>query len=199
MNDAPTPSDAELARLAAGGSLPAFGTLVERYEPRLRAFLARRVPGAHDLDDLVQEAFVRAWEHIDRYDDRWQFSTWLFTIGGRLAMTLGRRRTVERAYLARPAVRTDPDGPPDHVMADEARGRVWTVAERVLGDDALAAVWLRYGEDMAIADIARIMDRSLVSVRVLLFRSRERLARAMTEPNSAAARTAVADSVGGPC
>ena len=79
-------SSEELACRAQAGSLPSFAKLVERYQGRLYNFLLRRVGHADDAEDLAQDTFVRAWERIDRYRTTWRFSTWLFTIGSRLAI-----------------------------------------------------------------------------------------------------------------
>ena len=78
-----------LVSRAQHGSLPCFAELVKRFEGRLFNFLVRRTVTTHDAEDLVQDAFVRAWQRIDQYDPRWQFSTWLFTIANRLAITHG--------------------------------------------------------------------------------------------------------------
>jgi RNA polymerase sigma-70 factor (ECF subfamily) len=89
-------SDEALAIRAREGSLAAFGTLVDRYERRLIGFLSQRASGQHAAEDLAQETFVRAWRRLDTFDPERRFSTWLFTIGARLAADDYRRRKRER-------------------------------------------------------------------------------------------------------
>lgn len=172
-------TDAELAQRASGESLPAFAVLVERYDKRLRSFLRRRVRSEADLDDIVQDTFIRAWTNIARYDARWQFSTWLFTIGGRLAVSHLRKRsrqpTVSGAALDH-APATSVGDPAGAAASRETGDQLWPLAERLLSGDSLTALWLRYAEDLSIGEIARILQRSSVGVRVMLFRARERLA-----------------------
>jgi RNA polymerase sigma-70 factor, ECF subfamily len=167
----------DLVRRSQTGSSTAFGELVERFESPLVNFLIRRTRSAEDAEDLAQETFVRAWQKLDRYDERFSFSTWLFTLARRLAATRGRFAAPasqgEEALLSV----TDPSDPGRSLSQSEEHANLWSIADRVLGDDSRSALWLRYAEDLSIPEIARILGRSSVSVRVMLFRARGRLAK----------------------
>jgi len=65
---------------ARAGSAAAFGRLVQMHQQALRAFLRRLCGNAADADDLAQESFVFAWEHIGRFDPSRSFRPWLFGI-----------------------------------------------------------------------------------------------------------------------
>jgi len=149
-----------------------FEELVRRYEGRLFNFLARR-GGREHAEDLTQEAFVRAWERLESYDPTWRFSTWLFTIGSRLAITRHRRAKP----TVGPAALESAPAPTERVAEQAELGaKLWSLAFQHLTEDQQTALWLRYVEDMAVADIARVMDKSDVGVRVCLFRARHALA-----------------------
>lgn len=60
--------EANLIAAARAGDLNAYGRLVDRHQPAVRAFLRRLVGNPHDADDIAQEAFARAWEIFARYD-----------------------------------------------------------------------------------------------------------------------------------
>ena len=85
-----------LVARARAGSADAFGRLVHMHQQGLRAFLRRL--GARDADDIAQETFVFAWEHIARFDSTRPFRPWLFGIAWRKfrevlpAPTAARRR-----------------------------------------------------------------------------------------------------------
>ena len=81
------PTDEELAARAAEGSRTAFEELVSRYSPRLFHFLRSRSGAGEDVEDLVQETFLKAYRNIGRYDPSRRFSTWLYTIAFRLAIS----------------------------------------------------------------------------------------------------------------
>ncbi|MHC4415653.1 MAG: RNA polymerase sigma factor [Planctomycetota bacterium] len=191
-----------LAGRARAGSLPCFAELVERFEGRLFNFLLRRAGSVADAEDLTQETFVRAWERIGQYNPRWQFSTWLFTIAGRLAIAHHRRRRRERTTGIRLHPAT-PDGEdPARATGDREQFHLlWDVADRVLNETQRAALWLRYAEDLSIKDIARVLDKTPVAVRVVLFRARERLGRqqgkgARTAPAGALRPQEIGNSTG---
>ena len=162
-----------------------FGELVTRFEGRLFNFLLQRTRTRSDAEELTQEAFARAWERIGSYDPAWKFSTWLYTIGSRLAISrhrkLGREFLGERVQTVSDAraERTSRTSPLDAPMVREDRraGRqLWDIAQSVLSDDQYTALWLRYAESMAITEVARVMGKSQVGVRVSLFRARHVLA-----------------------
>ena len=72
--------DAELARRAAEGDAGAFGTLVARYQRPMAAVVSRMTRRSDDVDDIVQELFLRAWRGLPRFRGESQFSTWLYRI-----------------------------------------------------------------------------------------------------------------------
>jgi len=171
----------ELAVLAQRDNLAAYGELVARYEARLFNFLLRRVSRRVDAEDLTQEAFVRAWERIASYDPTWRFSTWLFTIASRLAVSEHRKfkptMHIESAEQVR--ARAGASDRDRDAEADIRGGsRLWALARQVLRDEQHTSLWLRYAEDMSIGEIAKVMGKSQVGVRVALFRARQTLAQA---------------------
>ena len=173
-----TLSSRQLALRAQGGSLPAFAELVTRYEHRLFNFILRRVNCDADAEDIVQEAFLRAWQSIDRYDPTWEFSTWLYTIARRLAANqyaASRRLALQANPTANTASAQSGD-PAEIVARNEQHGNLWPTAQRILTDDQRSALWLRYGECMSVQAIANVLGKTRVSVRVILFRARKALA-----------------------
>ena len=64
---------------------------MRRYQVPLSRFLGRKFPSRRDVEDIVQDAFVRAWQSLHRYDKRYAFRTWMFTIAYRLCVSRGRR------------------------------------------------------------------------------------------------------------
>ncbi len=165
----------ELVRRAQAGALPAFAELVRRFEGRLLNFLLRRVGTNADAEDLVQETFVRAWQRIAQYNPRWQFSTWLYTIAHRLAVAQRQRQRREPRPACLDGVPSECD--PGRPAADREQCRhIWALADRLLPETQRVALWLRYAEGLGTSEIARVLGKSRVGVRVMLFRARETLA-----------------------
>ncbi|HAT11191.1 MAG TPA: hypothetical protein DCS97_11515 [Planctomycetes bacterium] len=160
--------DDRLASKAAAGDAAAFAALIGALVPRLHRWLVATGCRHHDAEDVVQEACLRAHRAIGRYDPRWAFSTWLFTIAHRVRLDqAGRRR--EHAPLgdlpcAEP---TDEDPLPP--------GGLWAQARAALSAEDYRILWLHYAEDQAPGDCARVLGISAIAARVRLHRARRRL------------------------
>lgn len=196
MPSSASPSDEELARRAQSGCMASFEELVRRLQAPLVHFL-RQTVGADEADDVAQDTFLRAYENLHRYNGSSRFSTWLFTIGRRLGLNAGRRARPE-ADSPLPETMEGPDPSPPQVASErEGRARLWNTAAKLLSEPEYAAVWLHYVEGMATAEIGRVVGRSRVAVKTMLFRSRRKLIDAIDEPEPAERpRTKKAATVG---
>lgn len=170
-------SPEELARDAAGGDAAAFEELVRRFEGPLYRFLFLRVGHPQEAEELAQEAFLRAWRNLHRYDSRWRFSTWLYTLAKRLAISRQRKSRPGREGAETLETLAFDEDPSRIVGGREAVANLWDLAARLLTDEQRSALWLRYVEEMGIDEIARVLGRRRVTVRVILFRAREKLGR----------------------
>jgi len=194
-------TDEELAREARTGSRRSFEELASRYKRRLFVYVRSRVGSDEDAEDLVQETFLKLYRNMSAYDPAYRFSTWLYTSAGRLAIDAYRKGAAARAHLSETRVE---DAPDPAAKAERAAGGSGTTgawdAARALGGDRFRVLWLRYGEDLSVAEIAAVMGRSQVAVRVLLHRARTRLAgrlepeaEATARPRAGAPRAAARD------
>jgi RNA polymerase sigma-70 factor, ECF subfamily len=176
-------SDESLVLRAQSGSMDAFELIVARFEGRLFNFIARRLGLRHlnsDAEDLTQETFLRAWRGVREFRPEHRFSTWLFTIASRLVVDHQRHRHVRLAgvqRIAEEAIRREQTPHRAEVESDRAAGgRLWSIASQVLSEEQHAALWLRYAEDLSPGEVARVLGKNEVAVRVMLFRARQALA-----------------------
>jgi len=185
------PSDEQLAAAAQRGCHASWAMLTRRYEDRLLHFLWHRTPQPADAEDLCQETLLRAWRKIDQFDPARRFAAWLFTIAARLAVDAHRRRGNRPPSTVREtSMDPAPDKDPATALAEREAGRnLWAWAKLELTTDQYEATWLRYGETLTPDEIARVMGRSAVSIRVMLLRARRRLRKALETAESA--RTAL--------
>lgn len=79
-NSRPPVSDELLVASAQSGDVAAFGTLVERYEPRMFRYARKFLQGHEDIQDLVQEVFIKAYTNLQSFDTSRRFSPWLYRI-----------------------------------------------------------------------------------------------------------------------
>jgi len=161
----------ELVFRARDGSSACFEELVERFSGRLYHFLVRKTANTEDAEDLVQETFVKAYQNLHRYEPTYQFSTWLFTIGVRLAISHYRKAKKNRVLRMEAEIQAAEPGPYEVVAEQEDREKLWHTARR-LPPDQHDALWLRYVEDLPVKEIAIVMDKTRVHVKVLLYRAR---------------------------
>ncbi len=175
----PTHDDIELARAARDGSNDAFAALVERHEVGLFRFLRMRVGNPELAEDLTQEAFVRAWTKLHRFDPTRPFSNWLYTLAANLATNRLRRRQTPSGCIE-DAVARDADPAERAALRDHA-DNIWDTVARVLPEDLRSAMWLFYAEGRTAAAVGEILGRSEGAVRIALFRARARLAPFFTD------------------
>ena len=168
-----------LARVLAGDE-DAFAMLVRRYEPKLRAYVGGIVSVEEEARDLVQETFIRAWRHLEQYDARFRFSTWLFRIAHNVAIDHLRRRRQPTVSLE--LGEDDEGGDLRMDPADARRGPLGDLANRELAG-ALAReierlpesyrelVTLRHLVGLSYNEIADLKGLPLGTVKNKLFRA----------------------------
>jgi RNA polymerase sigma-70 factor (ECF subfamily) len=179
----PIVSDEVLACEAQAGSSVAFEQLISRYETRIFTFVRQFCPGSADAAEITQDTFVKAYRGLPRYDAKHHFGAWLFTIA--------RRRCVDW-YRAAPPASTSAmpelveETDPAEVLAQrEDAAWLWERARARLPEHQFQALWLHYVEEMDVAQIAVVLGKTRVHVKVLLFRARQRLGRELGAERSA--------------
>lgn len=178
-----SPDDKTLAQRAKQGCIDSFEELLRRRQASLLHFL-RQFAAPADAEDIAQETFIRAYKNLELYDPRWSFSTWLFTIARRLAASHRRRsdaRIEKTAYGERAAANVADRSPEPAaaLAAAENKSEIWTIAQKVLTEDQLSAVWLHYVEDMPVKEIAAVLGRFTPATKMILHRARQKLSAAL--------------------
>lgn len=164
--------DRIIAGRAADGDTAAFAVLVRRYGPMMRA-AARRILGSNaELDDVVQEAFITAWQKLDQLDDPRKVKAWLMRITSHRAIDRIRaqRHTEDADELEVP---TAEGHGPSHVTQAKATA---SALREVLAElpAAQRSCWvLREVEHMSYREIAEALELSEATVRGLLARARK--------------------------
>ena len=173
-----SPSDDEsLGVAAAAGDVAAFETLARRYQVPLLRFLSRFAHRVQDAEDALQETFCRLYAGRAAYRKRWRYRTWAFTIARRTAIDLHRTRTRHESVGT-----VDASSVSARAIIDEAdAAELWTLVGRTVSRESAEALWLCYVECMPAAEIARVLGRTSISVKTLLFRARRDLKRAITK------------------
>jgi RNA polymerase sigma-70 factor, ECF subfamily len=175
-------TDQELARQTQAGSLVAFEELVYRYEGRIYGFISKSCGNGADARELTQDTFVRAFQAIAQFDSQRGFAPWLFTIARRKCLDCYRAAPplAEEAVPELP----DEDDPAELLARQEERQSLWDLARRHLPEPQFQALWLKYAEEMSVGDIAAVLRKTQTHVKVLMFRGRQALGRALRAARS---------------
>ena len=178
---------ARWARRAAGGDADAFRRLYERLYPVVASYVGRRISTVADVEDLTSRIFVRFVEHLPRYDARRGHPrAWVLTMARTQVIDHLRTRKDHDGHPERLDALADAAlAPDDTVAVDEALSRLHeSVASLPAEDRELLS--LRYGDGLALREIAAMTDRSLDAVKQRLSRAQRKLrATEHDEPSTA--------------
>ncbi|MDE2292059.1 MAG: sigma-70 family RNA polymerase sigma factor [Elusimicrobia bacterium] len=167
MSEAGPTGVRELVLRARGGDRTAFGELVRRYEAAVFR-LALRITGRRaDAEDAGQEAFLRAWQALGRFDPGRPFGPWLLKIAANRALTAVERRRAGAGLEEAAEVAEDE-------RDAEAGDRLRTAMSSLAPLDR-AILSLRYEDGLSVAQVAETLDILEGAAKVRLFRARERL------------------------
>ncbi len=182
VTDMPRSEESKLIARARRGDAEAFRALVDAYKDRLFAFVWRMVRNHHEAEDIAQSAFVKAYEALATYSEKWAFSTWLFTIAYRLCVNHLRRRKPLHGEGVMASLGTGEADTHETVANTEEARRlremVWTAVDD-LSPQQKSAVLLFYREGKSCEEIGQVLDMPAVTVKSHLHRARARLREAL--------------------
>ncbi len=171
-------------RTCQQGNTAAFAEIVQVFERPLFAFVYRLhcTPPGRDVEDVVQEIFVKAYQNIHHYhiSDNGSFTTWLFALARNLCVSLMRRKRLETQTFQNrnpkwPYTQPTPEPCPSQALADQETIEQIAQAVSELPETQRSAFVLRHYHDMAYKDIAEILDCNEGTVRSRLSRARQSL------------------------
>ncbi|PKM22445.1 MAG: RNA polymerase sigma factor RpoE [Gammaproteobacteria bacterium HGW-Gammaproteobacteria-14] len=181
-------TDEELVKRAGKGDSRAFDLLVLKYQHRIFALISRYVRDQDEVQDVAQEAFVKAWRALPRFRGDSQFYTWLYRIAVNTAknhlVSRGRRPPgsdidAEDAEQFTGADGLHESGTPESILMSQELGEVISTAIETLPQELRTAVMLREFDGLSYEDIAAIMECPVGTVRSRIFRAREAIEQAM--------------------
>jgi RNA polymerase sigma-70 factor (ECF subfamily) len=178
--------DRQLVTRAQGGDKQAFSLLVEKYQRKLARPLSRFIRDPAEVEDVTQEAFIKAYRALPAFRGDSAFYTWLYRIGINTAknylMAMGRRAPTSTEIEAEEAEGFDEgeqlrdiNTPESLLLSSEIANTVNATIEQ-LPEELRTAIQMREIEGMSYEDIAKAMDCPIGTVRSRIFRAREAIA-----------------------
>jgi RNA polymerase sigma-70 factor (ECF subfamily) len=176
-------TDQELVARILDGSQEAFADLVEQYQQSVYNLTYRMLGNAREAEDAAQEAFLRAYQHLNRYDPTRPFKTWLLSIASNYCIDRLRKRrltwlSIDEPLPPHPALTSSAPEPESAAISQERSAAIQELLAD-LAPDYRAAIVLRYWYDMSYVEIADALDTTESAIKSRLFRARQMLAEKM--------------------
>ncbi len=175
------------------GDQDAFAEIVYTFQDAVYNLCYRLLGERTEAEDAAQEAFLKAYSNLRRYDPERAFKTWLLTIASNHCIDRLRKRRMTQVSIDEPIQATlslaSSDPLPEQAALSSERSRLIQAILNELPDDYRAAVTLRYWYDYSYAEIAEILQTTESAIKSRLFRARQMLAEKLDNGQSSTSGT----------
>lgn len=167
----------DLVGLARQGDREAFAEIVLLMQQRIFGYCYPMIGNRQDAEDLVQEVFVRAYQHMEKYEEGGNFAAWLFTIAHRLCLNKIKKKSRLLALVHK--IANEEAVRPKHEKMDESNESNEAILTllHALNPKQRGLVILRVIHEMSYEEISGIVGVSPVSLRKQYERARKQLQR----------------------
>lgn len=182
--------DDEWVKLAASGRQDAYKKLMDKYQRPLYFHVYRMVKEKEQVEDLVQEAFMKAFKNLKSYNTDYAFSTWLYRITTNHTIDYLRKKKLPTTSIDEP-VKTkegdmqieiaDDSEPADRAILSKERKKIITHAIKNLPEKYRQVIEMRHIEELSYQEISEQLDLPLGTVKAHIFRAREMLYKALKD------------------
>ncbi|MEM8485926.1 MAG: sigma-70 family RNA polymerase sigma factor [Bacteroidota bacterium] len=176
--------DRELVKRALNGDENAYKSLMDKYRISLSKHIQRMVRKQGEIDDLVQESFIKAFSALGSYSVDYAFSTWLYKIATNHAIDYLRKKKLQTYSIDKPKETSDgalefelPDAtyrPDRHIVADQRKKLIQEAIDS-LPPKYNRVIVMRHQQEKSYEEIAKELDLPLGTVKAHIFRARELL------------------------
>lgn len=178
--------DQALVERVQQGDKQAFGLLVSKYQRKLVRLVSRLVRDPAEVEDVVQEAFIKAYRALPGFRGESAFYTWLYRIGINAAknylVTRGRRPPTttefdtEEAEVFDEGEQLRDQNTPERILMSKEIGNTVNAAMESLPEELRNAIVLREIDGLSYEEISQVMNCPIGTVRSRIFRAREAIA-----------------------
>lgn len=167
-------TDQELVKKTLDGDMNAFSEIVGRYQRKILAFAINTLGNKQDAEDVCQDAFVKVYHNLGKYDPRFAFKTWFYTLTNNLCIDRLRRKKTQFNFINKmkiePEIRKKKaaDNPGPSQLSKQKYLQKLTPREKT-------SVILWANEGCTAEEIAGILKCSASTARVYLFRARKKI------------------------
>ena len=160
------------------GDTNAFSHLINKYKNMVFTLVVKIVKNREDAEEVAQDSFIKAYQKLDSFKGDSKFSTWLYTIAYRNALTKVRKKKLETTDIDSYVMdnhKDDHDFPQVEAIKNGEQEKYVKQAIENLGETDSLLITLFYLNDNSIEEIQEITEMSQSNVKVRLFRARKKL------------------------
>lgn len=171
-------TDVELVKLVLSGEAEMFSELVERYEKLVFSFLLSRLSNMQEVEDIVQDTFVKAYRHLATFDCERRFAAWLVTIARNLLIDSRRKagRNIASTELVTDVLLADStreeQAQPPEILIRRERFRKIVRMIQELPEELRTPFLLRVVNELPYQEIAEVLTLPLQTVKNRIFKAR---------------------------
>ena len=181
--------DFEAIRKVLDGDDRAFEFLQKKYKPRITALIRRMLKDSDDIEDMVQESFIKAYKALPTFQFGYTFSAWIYRIASNNTIDFLRKKRFQHISIDKPYGEDedsyfdikDEDPLPDIELITSERKKILDEAIENLNDGYKEIIKLRHKEELDYKEIADKLDLPLGTVKAHLFRARKALYEALKD------------------
>ena len=160
------------------GDTNAFSHLINKYKDMVFTLVIKIVKNQEDAEEVAQDSFIKAYQKLDSFKGQSKFSTWLYTIAYRNALTKVRKKKLETTDIDSYVIdnhKDDHEFPQIEAIKNNEQEKYVKQAIENLGETDALLITLFYLNDNSIEEIQEITEMTQSDVKVRLFRARKRL------------------------
>lgn len=182
--------DDALVKRAVGGDEQAYKELVDKYERAIYYHILKMIRDKEQVEDLVQETFVKAFDNLNSYSTNYAFSTWLYRIATNHTIDYLRKKKLQTLSIDEPVKTRDGDmkmqlpdesAGTDREIIRKQRQKIVQQAIEDLPPKYRRVIKMRHMEEKSYQEIADVLDLPLGTVKAHIFRARELLYKALKD------------------
>ncbi len=177
-------SDAGLVRLVLEGDNTAFEYLFNRYRDSIYQYYVQRVNGNEDIDDLLQEIFIKVFLNMERYDEQYTFGQWIYAIARNTFIDYVRKRRdnisidiLSSTVAASPTMAPSPE---ENIIGMQQRAQIEHYLQK-LTCQYRRLIELRFFKEYSYEEIAAELNMPMGTVKTQIHRARAQLCNYITE------------------
>jgi len=166
------------------GDIRAFEEIVELYKNKLFSFLMKMTCSRQDAEELLQEVFVRAYNNLDKYDEKFMFSTWIYRIALNICRSFLKKRNKHKVVpLNEELDYLEDDGAfnPEQVYEKSELRREIIYLINNLKEKQKIPLILKYVKGFSYFEIGKIMGISEEAARMKVLRAKENICKKYSE------------------